>query len=207
MATPLRLIPPPIAEGWGGGLLRSLRDRTAVSRLSESGPVTHPLTRPGPECIRPHRRLGRGRQLPDGARGAGGRPGGGHRLGARRRGHGPHPLPLREQGTRAPRLIAPAGLAARKPDGASWGAAAAFPVLALTAGQVLGEALHIHAGEQLLVHGAAGLTGGLLVALAVLRGAQVIATAGPASQQRVAALGRARSSTTTTTTGPARSAR
>jgi NADPH:quinone reductase-like Zn-dependent oxidoreductase len=47
----------------------------------------------------------------------------------------------------------------------------------------------LHAGEQLLVNGASGATGGLLVALAVLHGAQVIATAGPASRQRVAALG------------------
>ena len=100
-----------------------------------------------------------------------------------------HPVPLRDQGTWAPRLIAPAGLVARKPDGASWAAATAFPVPALTAGQVLGEALSIHAGEQLLVHGAGGVTGGLLVALAVARGAQVMATAGPASQQRLAALG------------------
>jgi NADPH:quinone reductase-like Zn-dependent oxidoreductase len=99
-----------------------------------------------------------------------------------------HPVPLRGQGTWAPRLIAPAGLLARKPPGASWEAAAAFPVPALTAEQVLG-ALNIHAGEQLLIHGAGGVTGGLLVALAVLRGAEVIATAGPASQQRVAALG------------------
>jgi len=99
-----------------------------------------------------------------------------------------HPVPLRSQGTWAPRLIAPAGLLARKPPGASWEAAAAFPVPALTAEQVLG-ALNIHAGEQLLIHGAGGVTGGLLVALAVLRGAEVIATAGPASRQRVAALG------------------
>jgi NADPH:quinone reductase-like Zn-dependent oxidoreductase len=99
-----------------------------------------------------------------------------------------HPVPLRDQGTWEPRLIAPAGLLARKPPSASWEAAAAFPVPALTAGQVLG-ALNIHAGEQLLIHGAGGVTGGLLVALAVLRGAEVIATAGPASQQRVAALG------------------
>src|SRR5438132_4762648 len=100
-----------------------------------------------------------------------------------------HPVPLRDQGTWAPRLIAPAGLLARKPPSASWEAAAAFPVPALTAGQVLGDALGIRAGEPLLVHGAGGVTGGLLVALAVLRGAEVIATAGPASQQRVSALG------------------
>ena len=99
-----------------------------------------------------------------------------------------HPVPLPDQGAWAPRLIAPAGLLARKPDHVTWEAAAAFPVPALTAGQVLG-ALNIHAGERLLVHGAGGVTGGLLVALAVLRGAQVIATAGPASRQRVGALG------------------
>src|SRR6201982_2890852 len=100
-----------------------------------------------------------------------------------------HPVPLRDQGTRAPRLIAPAGLLAPKPQGASWEAAAAFPVPALTAEQVLSDTLNVRAGEQLLVHGAGGVTGGLLVALAALRGAQVIATAGPASQQRVSALG------------------
>src|SRR5689334_23954226 len=100
-----------------------------------------------------------------------------------------HPVPLRDQGTWAPRLIVPAGLLARKPHNASWAAAAAFPVPALTAEQVLGDTLRVRAGEQLLVHGAGGVTGGLLVALGSLRGAQVIATAGPASQQRVKALG------------------
>lgn len=100
-----------------------------------------------------------------------------------------HPVPLRDQGTWAPRLIAPARLLARKPDGTSWEAAAAFPVPALTAEQVLADVLGIRAGEHLLVHGAGGVTGGLLVALAVLSGAQVTATAGPSSQQRVSALG------------------
>jgi NADPH:quinone reductase-like Zn-dependent oxidoreductase len=102
-----------------------------------------------------------------------------------------HPLPLRDQGTWAPRLIAPAALLAEKPASVTWEAAAVFPVPALTAEQVLGEALDVHSGEQLLVHGAGGVTGGLLVALGVLRGAQVIATAGPASRQRVSALGAA----------------
>jgi NADPH:quinone reductase-like Zn-dependent oxidoreductase len=100
-----------------------------------------------------------------------------------------HPVPLRDQGTWAPRLIAPARLLARKSPGISWAAAAVFPVPALTARQVLVDSLGLHAGDQLLVNGASGVTGGLLVALAVLRGAQVIATAGPASRQRVAALG------------------
>jgi NADPH:quinone reductase-like Zn-dependent oxidoreductase len=100
-----------------------------------------------------------------------------------------HPVPLRDQGTWAPRLIAPAELLARKPDRVTWEAAAAFPVPALTAEQVLSDALSIRAGEEFLVHGAGGVTGGLLVALAALRGAQDIATAGPSSPQRVSALG------------------
>ncbi len=100
-----------------------------------------------------------------------------------------HPLPLRDQGTWAPMLIAPAALLARKPHGVSWEAAAAFPVPALTAEQVLSDTLRIRAGEHVLVHGAGGVTGGLLVALAARRGAQVTATAGPASRPRVSALG------------------
>jgi NADPH:quinone reductase-like Zn-dependent oxidoreductase len=62
-------------------------------------------------------------------------------------------------------------------------------VPALTAEQVLADALSVHTGEQVLVNGASGVTGGLLVALAALRGAQVIATAGPAHRQRVTGLG------------------
>lgn len=102
-----------------------------------------------------------------------------------------HPLPLRAQGTWAERLIAPADLLARKPTNVSWAAAAAFPVPALTAEQVLTEALDAHAGQTLLVHGAGGLTGGMLVQLASLRGLRVIATVGRAGQQRVRGLGAA----------------
>jgi NADPH:quinone reductase-like Zn-dependent oxidoreductase len=45
----------------------------------------------------------------------------------------------------------------------------------LTAEEVLTEALGIQAGETLLVNGAGGITGGLIVQLASLRGAEVIA--------------------------------
>jgi len=100
-----------------------------------------------------------------------------------------HPLPLRDQGTWAPELIAPATLLAPKPAGVSWEAAAVFPVPALTAEQVLGEALEVKAGDRLLVNGAGGVTGGLLVLLGALRGAEVLATAGPRSHERVTALG------------------
>lgn len=100
-----------------------------------------------------------------------------------------HPLPLRDQGAWAPMLIAPAVLLAPKPTDVAWEAAAVFPVPALTAEQVLSEPLEVRAGDRLLVHGAGGATGGLVVCLAALRGAEVIATAGPASRERVKSLG------------------
>lgn len=100
-----------------------------------------------------------------------------------------HPLQLRHQGAWAPLLIAPTSSLAHKPASATWQAAAAFPVPALTAEQVLAEALKLSVGETLLVHGAGGVTGGLLVQLAALRGAKVIATCGPASAARVRQLG------------------
>src|SRR3954447_23654087 len=64
-----------------------------------------------------------------------------------------HPLPLRDQGTWAPTLIAPSALIARKPAGVSWEAAAVFPVPALTAAQFLDEALGVGPGDRLLVNG------------------------------------------------------
>jgi NADPH:quinone reductase-like Zn-dependent oxidoreductase len=100
-----------------------------------------------------------------------------------------HPLPLRDQGTWAPTLIAPAALLAHKPTAVSWDVGAVFPVPALTAVQVLDEALEVNPGDRLLVNGAGGVTGRLLVALGSLRGAEVIATAGPRSHEAVTALG------------------
>jgi len=96
-----------------------------------------------------------------------------------------HPLPLRHQGTWAELLVAPAALVARKPAAVPWETAAAFPVPALTADQALSEAAPSPAGEWVLVHGAGGVTGGLVVQLAVARGATVVATAGPSSESRV----------------------
>jgi NADPH:quinone reductase-like Zn-dependent oxidoreductase len=96
-----------------------------------------------------------------------------------------HPVPLRHQGTWAPWLLAPAALVAHKPAVVSWEAAAAFPVPALTADQVLTQAAPAPVGAWVLVHGAGGVTGGLTVQLAVARGATVVATAGPSSAARV----------------------
>jgi D-arabinose 1-dehydrogenase-like Zn-dependent alcohol dehydrogenase len=96
-----------------------------------------------------------------------------------------HPVPLRDQGTWAPFLIAPVGSLAHKPPELSWETAAIFPVPALTAEQVVGEALAVHGEETLLVNGAGGITGGLIVQLAALRGVDVLATASPRSADRV----------------------
>lgn len=100
-----------------------------------------------------------------------------------------HPVPLRDQGTWAPFLIAPVASLAHKPPEIPWETAAIFPVPALTAEQVVGEALALRDEETLLVNGAGGITGGLIVQLAALRGVDVLATAGPRSADRVRGLG------------------
>jgi NADPH:quinone reductase-like Zn-dependent oxidoreductase len=100
-----------------------------------------------------------------------------------------HPVPLRHEGTWAEWLVAPAAVVAPKPAGVGWEEAAAFPVPALTADQALAEAAPDPAGEWVLVHGAGGVTGGLVVQLAVARGATVVATAGPRSADRVTGYG------------------
>src|SRR4051794_16250044 len=88
-----------------------------------------------------------------------------------------HPLPLRRHGTWAGRVLAPAAAVAARPPGTSWEACGAFPIPALTAAQALDEALGIEGGDWVVVNGAGGVTGGMLVQLAGARGARVIATA------------------------------
>src|SRR4051812_9160184 len=88
-----------------------------------------------------------------------------------------HPLPLRRHGTWAGKVLAPAAAVALRPPGASWEACGAFPIPALTAAQALDAALRIESGGWVVVNGAGGVTGGLLVQLAAARGARVIATA------------------------------
>ena len=100
-----------------------------------------------------------------------------------------HSAPLREQGTWAEQHVAAAGHVAVLPAGVPFEAAAALPVPALTADQVIGDALQVRAGQTVLVHGAGGVTGGMLVQLAAHRGATVIATTGADSAGRVAAMG------------------
>ena len=102
-----------------------------------------------------------------------------------------HSLPLREQGAWAERYIAAAEHVAAVPPDVPFDVAAALPVPALTADQTIGDALGVRPGETVLVNGAGGVTGGMLVQLAAHRGATVLATAGPDSADRLAALGAA----------------
>jgi NADPH:quinone reductase-like Zn-dependent oxidoreductase len=100
-----------------------------------------------------------------------------------------HSVPLRVQGAWAEQFVAVAVHAAVLPPGISFDAAAALPVPALTADQAIGDEHGVSAGQAVLVNGAGGVTGGMLVQLAAHRGATVIATAGPDSAARVRALG------------------
>jgi NADPH:quinone reductase-like Zn-dependent oxidoreductase len=96
-----------------------------------------------------------------------------------------HSLPA---GSWAERFIAAAAHVAPVPAGMPMTVAAALPVPALTADQAL-DAVAVRPGETVLIHGAGGVTGGVLVRLAAYRGARVIATAG--RDERPRALGAA----------------
>jgi len=100
-----------------------------------------------------------------------------------------HSLPLRAQGGWAEWFVAAAADVAAVPDAVPFEVAAALPVPALTADQVLRDALGARPGATVLVNGASGVTGMLLVALARHLGAEVIATAGARSAARVSAAG------------------
>jgi hypothetical protein len=100
-----------------------------------------------------------------------------------------HSLPLRAQGAWAEWFVAAASDVAPVPDAVPSQVAGALPVPALTADQVLRGALGAGPGATVLVHGAGGVTGMLMVQLARHLGAEVIATAGADSAGRVAAAG------------------
>jgi len=100
-----------------------------------------------------------------------------------------HPLPLQRHGTWAGKVLTPAATVAPRPPAASWEVSAAFPIPALTAAQALDEALGIESDDWVVVNGAGGVTGGLLVQLAVARGARVVATASAKKAERIRGYG------------------
>jgi NADPH:quinone reductase-like Zn-dependent oxidoreductase len=99
-----------------------------------------------------------------------------------------HAVPLREQGSWAALFTAPASQVAAVPPGVEPDAAAVAAIPLLTADQALAGA-RVTADQTVLVNGAGGVTGGLMVKLAAEFGARVVATAGPATANRVRALG------------------
>ena len=84
-------------------------------------------------------------------------------------------------------VVPVAGLLA-KPDGLSWELAASVPVAGGTATHAV-EAAGVGEGGTVLVHGAAGGVGGLVVQLARRRGARVIATASARNHDYLRSLG------------------
>jgi NADPH:quinone reductase-like Zn-dependent oxidoreductase len=78
---------------------------------------------------------------------------------------------------------------AARPPAVSSEVGAVFPIPALTAAQVLDEALEVERGDWVVVNGAGGVTGGTLVQLAAARGARVIATSSPGRAARIRGYG------------------
>jgi NADPH:quinone reductase-like Zn-dependent oxidoreductase len=74
-------------------------------------------------------------------------------------------------------VAVPAKQVGHLPPGLSLRDAGAIAASALTAIQGVDDALHVSAGETLIVHGAAGGVGSLALQFAKLRGARVLATA------------------------------
>jgi NADPH:quinone reductase-like Zn-dependent oxidoreductase len=95
-----------------------------------------------------------------------------------------HSVPLPNQGTWAEWFLAPGGHVAAKPSDLDWAVAAALPVPALTASQVI-TSIGCGSNDDALIHGAGGVTGGLLVALAAASGCHVVATCSPRAAGRV----------------------
>jgi NADPH:quinone reductase-like Zn-dependent oxidoreductase len=96
------------------------------------------------------------------------------------------------QGTRwgalAEQVVVPAGLVAPRPPELDAVTAAALPLAGCTALQVL-ERLRLPEGSWLLVHGAAGGVGHLLVQMAARRGLHVAAASRPEDRGRLEGLG------------------
>lgn len=71
--------------------------------------------------------------------------------------------------------VASASMMARKPRSSSFIQAAAVPVVAVTAWQMLFDHAHVQSGQRVLVLGASGSVGSIAVQLAHRKGAQTIA--------------------------------
>ncbi len=95
-------------------------------------------------------------------------------------------------GANAQQAVASAAMLARKPRTIVPVEAAAVPVVAVTAWQMLFTYARLSAGETVLIHGAAGNVGGFAVQLARLHGLKVVATARHGDVEVVQDLGASR---------------
>lgn len=94
-------------------------------------------------------------------------------------------VPLATAGAAAEYVAVPTEVLARAPERVPLVDAAALPVSALTAYQSVFEHAKIEAGQRVLVNGAGGGVGGVVVQLAHAAGAHVIATASARSADAV----------------------
>jgi NADPH:quinone reductase len=94
----------------------------------------------------------------------------------------------RLQGAYASELVVPAAALVPKPARLDWAQAAGLMLTGATAVHAL-TAVEAAAGDTVLVHGAAGGVGQMLVQLAVAAGARVVGTAGPSGADLVRRLG------------------
>jgi NADPH:quinone reductase-like Zn-dependent oxidoreductase len=99
-----------------------------------------------------------------------------------------HSAPLRYQGTWAEQFLADAADVARMPPELDWPVAGALPVPLLTALQIV-DATACGPSDTVLVNGAGGVTGGLIVAVAAATGARIIATVSAEGMQRARSYG------------------
>jgi NADPH:quinone reductase-like Zn-dependent oxidoreductase len=95
-----------------------------------------------------------------------------------------HPV----SGAYAERVVVPFTSVVPKPPGLGWPEAAGLLLAGSAAVHTL-EATGVGEGETVLVHGASGAVGALVVQLAVARGAQVVGTARPENHGYLAELG------------------
>jgi NADPH2:quinone reductase len=95
---------------------------------------------------------------------------------------------FRVPGAFADTVTAKAAALVPKPATLGWEEAAGLMLVGTTATHLL-EATAVSAGDRVIVHGASGGVGVVLVQLALLRGAVVVGTAGASSLERVRALG------------------
>jgi len=89
----------------------------------------------------------------------------------------------------ADNVVLPAADLVPVPEGVDAAAAETVVVNGVTAWQMLHRLARVRTGQTVLVHGASGGVGGLLVQLARLAGARVIGTASPTKHDAVRALG------------------